>query len=36
MDPTNPGNQWPISAALVKDALDFIDHVVQAIYKLAV
>jgi hypothetical protein len=36
MDPTNPGNQWPISAALVKDALDFIDCVVQAIYKLAV
>lgn len=36
MDPTNPGNQWPISAALVKDALDFIDRVVQAIYKLAV
>jgi hypothetical protein len=36
MDPTNPGNQWPISAALVKDALNFIDRVVQAIYKLAV
>jgi len=36
MDPTNPGNQWPISGALVKDALDFIDCVVQAIYKSAI
>ena len=35
MDPTNPGNQWPISASLVKDALDFIDCVVQAIYRSA-
>jgi hypothetical protein len=36
MDPTNPGSQWPISGALVKDALDFIDCVVQAIYKSAI
>jgi RiboL-PSP-HEPN len=36
MDPTNPGIQWPISGALVKNALNFIDHVVQAIYNAAV
>jgi RiboL-PSP-HEPN len=36
MDPTNPGSQWPISAALVKDALTFIDHIVQAIYKITI
>jgi hypothetical protein len=33
MDPTNPGNQWPISAALVEDAFDFIESMVKAIYK---
>lgn len=33
MDPTNPGNQWPISAALVEDAFDFIENMVKAIYK---
>jgi len=33
MDPINPGEQWPINSALVKDALDFIDCVVQSIYK---
>jgi hypothetical protein len=33
MDPTNPGNQWPIDDVLVSDALDYIEHVVEAIYK---
>jgi hypothetical protein len=33
MDPTNPGNQWPMSAALVEDAFDFIESMVKAIYK---
>jgi hypothetical protein len=36
MDPTNPGNRWPISAALVEDALQFIECVVHAIYKSAI
>jgi hypothetical protein len=36
MDPTNPGSQWPVNAALLKDAFDFIDSVVQAIYQSAI
>jgi hypothetical protein len=36
MDPTNPGNQWPIDSILTEDALDYIDRVVHAIYKVAV
>ncbi len=35
MDPTNPGNRWPIDSALVNNALDYIDHLVRAIYKSA-
>jgi len=33
MDPTNPGHRWPINAVLVRDALDFIEKVAQAIFK---
>lgn len=33
MDPTNPGFRWPISASLVKDAVDFIERVAEAIFK---
>jgi hypothetical protein len=36
MDPTNPGNRWPISSALTEDALDYIERLVHAIYKSAV
>jgi hypothetical protein len=35
MDPTNLGHQWPINGALVGDALEFLDRVVHAIYKVA-
>lgn len=35
MDPTNPGFRWPISASLVKDAVDFIERVAEAIFKVA-
>ncbi len=35
MDPSNPGNRWPIDSALVNDALDYIDHLARAIYKSA-
>ncbi len=36
MDPTNPGNRWPISSALTENALDYIERLVYAIYKSAV
>jgi len=36
MDPTNPGNRWPIGSALTEDALDYIERLVHAIYKSAV
>jgi hypothetical protein len=35
MDPTNPGYRWPINEILVRDAIDFIERVVQAIFKVA-
>ena len=35
MDPTNPGSRWPINAVLVRDAIDFIERVAQAIFKVA-
>jgi RiboL-PSP-HEPN len=35
MDPTNTGFRWPISASLVKDAVDFIERVAEAIFKVA-
>jgi RiboL-PSP-HEPN len=36
MDPTNPGNRWPIDYDLTQDALDYLDRVVHAIYHSAV
>lgn len=36
MDPTNPGERWPISDVLVNDAFDYIESVVRAIDKVAV
>ena len=35
MDPTNPGLRWPINQALVRDAIDFIERMAQAIFKVA-
>lgn len=35
MDPTNPGFRWPITDAMVSDALDFVDRVAEAIFKVA-
>jgi hypothetical protein len=35
LDPTNPGSRWPIDSALTEDALDYIERLVQAIYKSA-
>ncbi len=35
MDPTNPGYRWPINEVLVRDAIDFIERVAQAIFKVA-
>ena len=35
MDPTNPGYRWPINEALVRDAIDFIERIVRAIFKVA-
>jgi hypothetical protein len=32
MDPTNPGNRWPIDSALVEDALSYIRLLAHAIY----
>lgn len=36
MDPTNPGNRWPIDGALTEDALNYIEGLVQAIYNVAI
>lgn len=36
LDPTNPGYRWPIDAALVNDTVDFVERLVEAIYKVAV
>ena len=33
MDPANPGFRWPITAPLVNGAIDFINRVVEGIYK---
>lgn len=35
MDPTNPGFRWPITDAMVSDALDFVERVAEAIFKVA-
>lgn len=35
MDPTNPGYRWPINEVLIRDAIDFIDKVAQAIFQVA-
>jgi len=35
MDPTNPGYRWPINEVLVRDAIDFIERIVRAIFKVA-
>lgn len=35
MDPTNPGERWPIDDALVASAIDFIESMVRAIHKVA-
>ena len=35
MDPTNPGYRWPIDKMLVEDALDFLERLTKAIYKVA-
>lgn len=35
MDPTNPGSRWPINPVHVRDALDFIETVAKAIFKIA-
>ena len=36
MDPTNPGFRWPIDQDMASDALDEIERVVEAVYKVAV
>ena|SRR5271157_945304 len=33
MDPTNPGQRWPIGPSVVEEALDFVDSLAKAIYK---
>jgi len=35
MDPTNPGHRWPIDEVLVTDALNFLERIAHAIYKVA-
>lgn len=36
MDPANPGFRWPISKSLVNPALEFIERVASAIYRVTV
>lgn len=36
MDPTNPGFRWPINAQMARDALDEIERVAEAVYKVSV
>ena len=33
MDPTNPGHRWPISDVSVQEALEFVDKLAGAIFK---
>lgn len=35
MDPTNPGFRWPINSVLAHDALDTLDQIAEAIFKVA-
>lgn len=35
-DPTNPGYRWPIDALMTNDTVDFIEKLVDAIYKVSV
>ena len=35
MDPTNPGHRWPINPRIVEEALDFLESLVAAIFKVA-
>jgi hypothetical protein len=35
LDPTSPGFRWPISSTVVNDAIDFIESLGDAIYKVA-
>ena len=35
LDPTNPGERWPIDEPLVEEATDFIESIVRAIYEVA-
>ena len=35
LDPTNPGERWPIDRTLVEDAINFLDSTVHAIYDAA-
>ncbi len=36
MEPTNPGFRWPVSDTMANDALDFIERVAEAIFKVVV
>lgn len=36
LDPTSPGFRWRIDGPMVKDAVDFIEHLGDAIYQVAV
>ncbi len=36
MDPTNPGQRWPIDSQIVREALDFVDSLATAIFKVAI
>jgi len=36
MDPTNPGFRWPIHQQMASDALDEIERVAEAVFKVAV
>jgi hypothetical protein len=36
MDPTNPGERWPIDSAMAESAMDYVEAVVNAIYIVAV
>ena len=33
MDPTNPGQRWPITSAVVEEALEFVDKLATTIYR---
>lgn len=36
LDPTNPGQRWPIDGELVRNALSYLDQVVRAIFQVAI